>query len=207
METKTFGIELTKALATFYKAMPSVKKESENPFFKSSYAGLDSILPAIKKPLEVAGLVFTQIPTGENELITMIIHAETGQYIEGRYSMKPTKDDPQGRGSSLTYSRRYALVAMLGLNCDKDDDGNAASQPSTTKEKTITYDEKPSEKLLRDQQALSISKLASALGYKKTTLKKDIQKDLGLELVEKNFAEIIDRLQVLHSEKMANKNG
>jgi len=119
--------EISKALAVFHKEVVSIKKESENPYFKSSYAGLDSILPAIKEPLSKAGLVFVQIPTGENGLLTRIIHADSGEFIQGEYSMRPVKDDPQGRGSCLTYMRRYALVAMLGLNTEDDDDGNKAS--------------------------------------------------------------------------------
>lgn len=139
---------LTKALAVFHKEMGNVKKESENPYFKSSYAGLDSILPAIKEPLEKAGLTFTQIPTGENSLITMIIHAESGESIQGEYSMKPVKDDPQGRGSCLTYMRRYALVAMLGLNTESDDDGNEASKAPKKKPVSGANDKKFFENIL-----------------------------------------------------------
>ena len=43
--------------------------------------------------------------------------------------MRPTKNDPQGLGSVITYQRRYALGAILGLNIDDDDDGNRASRP------------------------------------------------------------------------------
>lgn len=127
------GKHIAQSLAVFHKEMQAVKKDSENPYFKSSYAGLDSILPAIKEPLEKAGLTFTQIPFGESSLETYIIHAETGEHIHGAYTMKPTKDDPQGRGSALTYMRRYALVAMLGLNTEEDDDGNKASQKKVGK--------------------------------------------------------------------------
>lgn len=45
--------------------------------------------------------------------------------------MKPVKDDPQAVGSAITYMRRYALGAVLGLNIDNDDDGNAASGVGT----------------------------------------------------------------------------
>lgn len=117
---------IAKALSEFHKNMPDIKKDSDNPFFKSKYAALDSILPAIKNPLYDAGLTFTQVPCGENELKTMLIHIESGEVIEGTYKMTPSKNDPQGQGSALTYMRRYALVAMLGLNTEEDDDGNAS---------------------------------------------------------------------------------
>ena len=53
--------------------------------------------------------------------------------------MKPAKNDPQGLGSAITYQRRYALGAILGLNIDIDDDGNAAS----TQPKKQSSDDKP----------------------------------------------------------------
>jgi hypothetical protein len=43
--------------------------------------------------------------------------------------MKAVKDDPQQQGSRITYQRRYAIGAVLGLNIDEDDDGNKASLP------------------------------------------------------------------------------
>lgn len=43
------------------------------------------------------------------------------------FVMPLAKADPQGAGSAITYARRYALVSMLGLNVDEDDDGNHAS--------------------------------------------------------------------------------
>ena len=54
--------------------------------------------------------------------------------------MKPIKDDPQGAGSVITYQRRYALGAVLGLNIDEDDDANKASQPVKAKETPIQKD-------------------------------------------------------------------
>ena len=47
--------------------------------------------------------------------------------MEAQYEMIPSKNDPQGQGSVITYMRRYALGAVLGLNIDVDDDANTAS--------------------------------------------------------------------------------
>lgn len=118
---------LAKALITFHVKVDKVKKDAKNPFFKSSYASLSNILDAINVPLNEAGLSFSQLPTGENGLTTILMHAESGEYLESEYTMKPVKDDPQGRGSVITYQRRYALAAVLGLNIDEDDDGNTAT--------------------------------------------------------------------------------
>lgn len=71
-----------------------------------------------------------------------------------------------------------------------------------------TIKEAPAEKTLRDQQALSISKLATALGFKKHAIKTQVKDQTGLELKEENFGEIIGRLTVLWEEKVAaKKNG
>lgn len=119
--------ELAKALLNFHKEVGIVAKSSNNPFFKSKYASLPDIQEAIKEPLEKAGLVYSQLPDGLNGLTTILIHAESGEWIEASYTMTPAKNDPQGQGSAITYQRRYALGAVLGLTIDEDDDGNAAS--------------------------------------------------------------------------------
>ena len=134
------------ALLTFHKEVGKISKDSNNPFFKSKYASLSNILSAIKEPLATSGLTFTQIPTGDNELKTVIYHAESGESIEGTAKMMLAKQDIQGQGSAITYMRRYALGSMLGLNIDEDDDGNQAVTPkkNTTVRKTINISQSPS---------------------------------------------------------------
>jgi hypothetical protein len=126
---------LCKALITFNVKVESIKKDATNPFFKSKYASLSNILEAIHDPLIESGLAFSQLPVDDNGLTTIIMHAESGEFIESTYSMKPVKDDPQGRGSAITYQRRYALAAVLGLNIDEDDDANTATHGGSTPEK------------------------------------------------------------------------
>lgn len=116
------------ALLSFQGEIGKIKKEAKNPFFKSTYASLPNILDAIQEPLQSSGLSFMQLPCGDHGLNTLIMHAESGEWISSEYNMRPVKDDPQGRGSCITYMRRYALAAALGLNIDEDDDGNAASR-------------------------------------------------------------------------------
>lgn len=118
--------ELAKAMILFQVKVESIKKDANNPFFKSKYASLSNILDAIKDPLIESGLTVMQFPTGDYGLTTLLIH-ESGEYLKSEYSMKPVKDDPQGRGSAITYARRYALAAALSLNIDEDDDGNLAT--------------------------------------------------------------------------------
>jgi hypothetical protein len=120
-----------KALGLFHTKVAKIPKSESNPFYKSKYAALPSILDAIQIPLEESGLVFTQLPDGEY-LTTLLIHFESGEFISSSYKMNPIKTDPQSIGSAITYARRYALGSILGLNIDEDDDGNKASAKANT---------------------------------------------------------------------------
>ena len=120
---------LAKALTTFQIKVGSIKKDSINPFFKSKYASLTTIIEHITIPLSESGLCYTQFPD-ETGLTTVLMHAESGEYIQATYQMPIAKvNDPQAVGSAITYARRYALGAILGLAIDEDDDANAATQP------------------------------------------------------------------------------
>lgn len=125
--------EISKALVSFHSKVQAVKKDATNPFFKSKYATLDSFIETINKPLEESGLSYSQFPDGVNGLTTILMHS-SGEWIESRYDMTPAKNDPQGLGSAITYMRRYALGAVLGLATEEDDDANTAS----TKAKAIS---------------------------------------------------------------------
>jgi len=117
---------LTKALLQFHKEIGKIAKTSTNPFFKSKYADLPSILDAINEPLSNAGLVIVSIPDADG-LTTLLLHSESGEYISANAIMKPIKNDPQSIGSAITYQRRYSIGSILNLNIDNDDDGNKAS--------------------------------------------------------------------------------
>jgi hypothetical protein len=126
MEKSNEITKLTAALVKFQGQMLKVGKDSINPHFKNRYASLSTIIEATQKPLADCGLAIIQLPEGENCLRTVLIH-ESGEYLSESYKMTPSKNDPQGLGSAITYQRRYALGAILNLNIDEDDDGNQAS--------------------------------------------------------------------------------
>ena len=118
--------EIATALCNFQSEVEKIKKTEVNPFFKSKYASLADILDVIREPLTTNGLSFVQFPCGKYGLETMLMHI-SGEWLSESYEMEPTKHDPQGAGSVITYQRRYALGAILGLNIDVDDDANKAS--------------------------------------------------------------------------------
>ena len=132
MKTSESIKQIAGAMLIFHDEVNSIPKSANNPFFKSKYVPLDKILTAIAEPLKTARLSFMQFPKGENELETIIMH-ESGEWMSECFYMKPVKADPQSYGSVITYQRRYALSAILGLNTDEDDDGNKASEQKKVK--------------------------------------------------------------------------
>ncbi len=137
---------LSVALCKAQGMLEHAKKGVENTFFKSKYADLASVIDAAKYPLSNNGLSVSQIvDTDENSNITLetILMHESGEWICGRYPIRPVKTDPQSMGSAITYARRYAFSAITGIAAD-DDDGNAASQVGVpNKEKPLIPTEKP----------------------------------------------------------------
>lgn len=120
---------LAGALAKAQGQMESAKKDSTNPFFKSKYADLASVIDAIKKPFSTNGLSYSQdaeTEEGGAVVVETIIMHESGEWKSSRLRMLPVKSDPQGIGTCITYARRYGLQAAAGVPAE-DDDGNAAS--------------------------------------------------------------------------------
>lgn len=131
--------ELDKLLTALAKAQGRVegaKKDATNPAFRSKYATLASVWDACREALSSEGLSILHLPGshgGAAGMWTMLGHS-SGQWLRGWSPLRPTKDDPQGMGSAITYARRY-WVAALGAICPEDDDGNAASlAPDVSKE-------------------------------------------------------------------------
>ena len=126
--------ELAAALVAAQGEFESVAKSSTNPFFKSKYAGLPEVVKAaspilVKHGLAVSQFISSGYPTDGNvpldTLVTYLVH-KSGQFMSDTMLLKLTKDDAQGQGSAITYARRYAYMAVLGLVADVDDDGESA---------------------------------------------------------------------------------
>lgn len=120
--------ELATALSKAQGEIEGAVKDSTNPFFKQNYADLESVIQAIKAPLAKYGLSFSQ-PTdfdddGREFVETMIMHS-SGQWLKGRLLIKSKDNSPQAQGSGISYAKRYALQAILGVS-STDDDGNDA---------------------------------------------------------------------------------
>jgi len=124
---------LAKALSIVQGKLTYATKDSANPFFKSRYADLESVWDSCRSLLAENGLAVMQFPgeyfDGTMSLTTVLSHS-SGEWISKEMSLPVTKPDAQGAGSALTYMRRYALAAVVGV-VQADDDGNAASSSQT----------------------------------------------------------------------------
>lgn len=141
MQTQSEHInELAAALSKAQAEIAPAIKDSSNPFFKSKYADLSSIWNACRDPLTKNGLAIMQtmdFQEGQLMLATTLAHA-SGQWMRSYLPIINEKNNAQGLGSAITYNRRYALSAMVGIIADDDDDANSACASTLVKKQEKT---------------------------------------------------------------------
>jgi hypothetical protein len=155
--------ELAGALAKAQGEIKGALKDQNNPFFKSKYADLGSVVEAIRAPLSKHGLSYVQLtePTEKDEVRveTVILHA-SGEWIGSVLALPVSKADAQGFGSALTYARRYGLSAAFGV-APEDDDGNAAAKAAP--EDRWTSPKVDALKLMSEPQMVRLRKCVSSV--------------------------------------------
>ena len=129
----------------FYEKLAAVKaevgrisKDSSNPFFKSKYFDVNSLLLHVEPIIQKNGLLLLQ-PIQDN-LVKSVIFDTSGFSIESGIVL-PELNDPQKLGSAITYYRRYTLQSLLALQAE-DDDANLASNKVNAKKATTDDDRK-----------------------------------------------------------------
>lgn len=131
MNTSESVVELSAALAKAQASIANAGKDGTNPHFKHGYATLKAVWEVCKAPLTDHGLSVVQSPenvpeTQSVQVTTTLLH-KSGQWIQSSITMPVKKWDCQGIGSAITYARRYALAAMVGVAPDGDDDDGEAA--------------------------------------------------------------------------------
>lgn len=193
--------DLAKSLATVQGQLTHASKDASNPFFKSKYADLASVWESCRKLLADNGLSIVQLPDGleDNCLIldTTMLHS-SGQWISSRIKMPMAKQDPQSYGSTLTYARRYALAAIVGVY--QDDDDAQSAQNTQTNTNVPSADKKPAtvpitelqKKLVWSAKELGLSgeDMKSIINYK-------YRKASSAELTELQAKYLIENLNSL----------
>lgn len=153
-----------KAFIAAQKATEAVKKAASNPAFKTKYADLSEVVEATLPAMNDNGIGVIQSPTFDGEMVsveTIFLH-ESGASCTGVLRLRPSKTDPQGVGSAITYARRYSLLCMTGA-APEDDDGNAASGPRETRDAPAPPPLTLAERADRLEAALANAKTPAAL--------------------------------------------
>lgn len=188
---------LADALCKFQSSMEAIAKDAINPFFHSKYASLSAIIEDTRKPLAVVGLSYAQFPSGDGELTTVLMH-NSGEWMAATFATKPVDAKPQSVGSAITYARRYALCAVLGLQVEDDDANQASATPAKAAAKPAA---KPVSKPWQAPSVLDRAKAIKQLvdGVVLTPLTKEgyapyVLEQTGLALVPDNYDAIIKKL-------------
>lgn len=116
--------EISAALSAFQGEVEQPALNKENPYFKSRYVDLSGVLKSAQKTMAKHGLSVAQIIV-ENDIVTLLSH-KSGQWFKSVCPIGTYKNQ-QDRGSAITYTKRYAICAMLGIAADTDDDVNSAT--------------------------------------------------------------------------------
>jgi hypothetical protein len=149
--------KLYAAMAAVQAELKHAELDGTNPHYRSKYATLRSVIDAIKPHLKKHGLCIMQVPDGD--YLNTIIGHESGQFMMGRYPIKPVKEGPQARGAEISYARRYSLAAMCCISAEEDDDGERAEVRNPVQSENPAPDEYvvPAEKPKRKPRATKAS--------------------------------------------------
>lgn len=181
MRTSESIKNISKAMAQFQAEVKNPANTANNPFFKSKYAPLNDVLNLVRPILTKHGLSVLQSPSGDGEHITVttLITHESGEWIESDpLTLRADKATAQGAGSAVTYARRYALSAMLGISSEDDDDGNYASGTDTQNSKKASQP--------KDNKASKAQLNKIYAEAKKLNMPTDVMKDLITDRYKKN---------------------
>lgn len=179
---KNLAASLCKAQAE----MGGAVKDSKNPFFKSDYADLTSVIKAIKEPFANHGLSYTQFPTNDDGRIgvsTLLMH-ESGEYLEHSYTLPTTKADPQAAGSAITYARRYALQSIAGIPT-ADDDAESAMLRGATNDTKINSNQAAKLKALLEVTQSDVNKFCKAFKCPTVDEMRAVQFDQALSALKR----------------------
>lgn len=137
-QSETLGA-LAKALCAAQADLKPAVMGSTNPFLKSKYADLGAVIEAARPVMKANGLSVSQMVGGEPGTIaveTILMH-ESGEWLASSVSLpladERGKSTAQVAGSIVTYLRRYALAAALGIHADEDTDGHAPAPAAPRK--------------------------------------------------------------------------
>lgn len=202
---KTNNTNLIKALTQFRNSLKQPKKDADNPFFKSKYVPLESVIETVDNAMKGTGLSYLQNITtdeiGRVGVQTILLH-ESGESIQSDYLyMKPEKPNAQGTGSAITYARRYALSTFLGIASETDDDGNEATGNRNGKIAKVDKEMEGKQQFLADKS----QEFSKKYKINKTTFYASLGQTMGVQdPIDEPLAALVEgakKLQVKYEEE------
>jgi len=117
--------KIAPALLAAQKKMGVALKDAKNPFFKSKFADLNTVIDAALPVLNDNDISVLQTPgvsaDGSPVVQTVLLHV-SGEYIASETPITVAKaNDPQALGSAISYARRYGLQATVTIKAEDDD--------------------------------------------------------------------------------------
>jgi hypothetical protein len=125
---------LNEKLFLLQQEIGTISKDATNPFYKSKYFDINSLIKQLQPLLQEHRLLLLQ-PIIDDMVLSQIICIDSNEAVVSRLKL-PEINDPQKLGSAITYYRRYTLGSLLGLQ-SVDDDANLASQAVTKTKKYL----------------------------------------------------------------------
>ena len=191
--------EFVVALSKFQNDSPIIKKDKKvmnknGITVRYMYAPLDSVIEQIKKVLGDNGLSYTWDSVREEahiKVVCKLIHI-AGHFEQSTFDIPIMKSEfmssPQSYATAQSYAKRYTLLNVLGIGtADDDNDANDSDNNKTVK-----------------SEKARVIFLLKGLGEKVATkeqIMEEVKRLTQLELSEKSIGEVINRLEVLTSER------
>jgi hypothetical protein len=125
---------LNEKLFLLQQEIGTISKDATNPFYKSKYFDINSLIKQLQPLLQEHRLLLLQ-PIIDDMVLSQIVCIDSNEAVVSRLKL-PEMNDPQKLGSAITYYRRYTLGSLLGLQ-SVDDDANLASQEVTKTKKYL----------------------------------------------------------------------
>ena len=148
--------ELWAAFAKFRGQVKQPPKTADNPYFKSKYVNLEGVMQSVDAALPGTGLAYSQLVENCDNGVsvsTLVTHSSGEWMLVGPLTLAPTKRDPQGYGSAITYAKRYQLASAFGISSDVDDDANAGTFGDNSRRQS-GYQRQPQGRQTPQQKAL-----------------------------------------------------
>jgi hypothetical protein len=125
MKTSSETDKIYPAVIAMQQSLEAIERSKEVKTGKYSfkYAPLDAIMDKVKPLFAANGLAVMQ-GVDADALTTRLIHS-SGQWVESETHLNREHANMQGFGGEVTFKRRYALSALIGLVSDDDNDAPA----------------------------------------------------------------------------------